>query len=74
MLEFFKSFMEFIAAIGVFILNAVTGAFRLISSIPKFWGFLSDTLAYIPQELSYFILIGLLLSFVFLALKVVTGL
>lgn len=71
MLGFFSSVMEFLFAIGTFILNAVTGAGKLISSLPKFWGFLSDTLVYIPSEISYFIFMGLYISIVFLLLKVV---
>lgn len=71
MLGFFSSVMEFLFAIGTFILNAVTGAAKLISSLPKFWSFLSDTLVYIPSEISYFIFMGLYISIVFLLLKVV---
>lgn len=71
MLDWLFSIGEAVSSFLQFLLNSVVGMFKLVGSIPQMWTFVSNTIAFVPSEVSYFIMFGFFITITFLLLKVV---
>ena len=71
MLDWLFSIGEAVSSFLQFLLNSVVGMFKLVGSLPQMWTFISNTIAFVPSEISYFIMFGFYITITFLLLRVV---
>lgn len=69
MIEIFNSILDFIVAIGNFLLNTILSLFSFIRSIPQYIDFLSTTIGVLPAWLLPFMVAGISLTVIAMLIR-----